>query len=950
MSNSGNAEGSKAGVKTNPGDRVRLYVKFYASLDTAIRSVSVGRRELIPRPVSYSSSSSYSNPYSSPAANASPLSDILKLLNNSKTLTYTGSRSSGKASADAAFHKAVEGYSKDVREAVKDVSAKYVRYVEVLRKSTSSGNGNAPMVQERDISDARGQLDNMERKAIAFSEGRNTSSRSMSYGSKGYGSNGYGSNGYASEANEVLAKLTQDGPLRRVLGHAFNRRQGALDKHVRDMFSSTGLRASKGDSEYREKHGHLLAMLYEAVDRSADEMANNGFSSTFLDPRKNGLSDLVELSRNALDGRSLPADIEDRRASILLTSTELEAVDVSGASGASGVSSDSILSVATLQQRVAVPLMDVLVDVAKSLSEWSENPSSAQTKDFPVIAAKAVSTVNLIGVLNDRILFNYSDASQPRELNQLVNELDSPHVRRAIVLSREGEGEGGRARISSYVDDVPARVQASKEGLPEGIGSTLFRLLDPSVLDAHLESLYSFKTLVSTESLFDRIPSYKSPPPPPPIPQSTTSLPSTTPLPSTTTSSSVSFPPVPARTPEDFPVPARTPEDFPGSPVDPDDPENEYPRVSETRTAGPVRLSGPDRTTSDSLFPPLPSSLNAQYGGADPGVPGVQGAGAGAGVQGAEDAKKRHESERVKAFKTYVRGMKGATTKFIGEHEEYVRTRGRAAISYVLYWTGVNDSTGSGAEKTKPVPKDVIPMLNEYLRTWKELVTWSKLQIAKEAYRSLEAARRDAKVKEISDLKTVYQIEDEIKGAKAWLSDAGVRLDSIYEQGPPDFLQLALSYSSGRSLVWLYALRGVRLGIAWASVRIGSRTFAGYYQRRMYSPGVDASLSGGPPNPAWMILLILLLDLSMHLIVLTALVASMAAFKSSENEFPIDANLIRAWGTDYAKKSVVVLAVGIALSQVVYVKKYYRYKYEGTRGIFALHDMMFWTYVVFVLL
>jgi hypothetical protein len=94
--------------------------------------------------------------------------------------------------------------------------------------------------------------------------------------------------------------------------------------------------------------------------------------------------------------------------------------------------------------------------------------------------------------------------------------------------------------------------------------------------------------------------------------------------------------------------------------------------------------------------------------------------------------------------------------------------------------------------------------------------------------------------------------------------------------------------------------------------------------------------------------MILALDAALHAAVAVALLSASHVFKTEDNSFPVDGSLVSAWALDWAAATAAVAVLALLLGSVVQSKKYFRYKYEGERGIRALRDMIFYVYCVTV--
>ena len=113
-----------------------------------------------------------------------------------------------------------------------------------------------------------------------------------------------------------------------------------------------------------------------------------------------------------------------------------------------------------------------------------------------------------------------------------------------------------------------------------------------------------------------------------------------------------------------------------------------------------------------------------------------------------------------------------------------------------------------------------------------------------------------------------------------------------------------------------------------------------FYRRRWKQTGEL------PPHPALLVAMMLGLDAALHAIVLAVLFTAKGIFKAPDNDFPIDGALITLFGVDYALVTFAIGALALVIAAVVRSKKYFRYKYEGERGIRAMREMVFYVYCV----
>jgi hypothetical protein len=229
---------------------------------------------------------------------------------------------------------------------------------------------------------------------------------------------------------------------------------------------------------------------------------------------------------------------------------------------------------------------------------------------------------------------------------------------------------------------------------------------------------------------------------------------------------------------------------------------------------------------------------------------------------------------------------------------------------------------------------DVLGWLDEWIATRKELVGAEKAFFVDEAQRALLDGFKDdwhAVVDEAQAMKLNELADNTVE----FLGDRADFVEKMYmgEDGVFD--------RASDPQVWVFvALKLLRVLIAWVALRIASKVFQQSYDSRVYNN------EQSPPSPLKFVGLFVALDLAMNAGVAVLLVFCRYLFKSVDNDFPIDGPFLTSWAVDYAATTVVIAALAAIVGAVVAKKKYFRWKYEGDRGVRALQQMTFYIYLV----
>lgn len=144
--------------------------------------------------------------------------------------------------------------------------------------------------------------------------------------------------------------------------------------------------------------------------------------------------------------------------------------------------------------------------------------------------------------------------------------------------------------------------------------------------------------------------------------------------------------------------------------------------------------------------------------------------------------------------------------------------------------------------------------------------------------------------------------------------------------------------------ILLYIVKLLRLLFSYIAFYLTTKVFTPMYEDTVYD-------SRQRPPALWKYLIIFLLfDLSFNSFLVILLFLMKFLFKTQDNNFIIDKYLFFKYLTDYFASIVVLLVLGYVISKVITDKKYFKYKYEGTRAIRAYESIMFNCAIVVYLL
>ncbi len=138
----------------------------------------------------------------------------------------------------------------------------------------------------------------------------------------------------------------------------------------------------------------------------------------------------------------------------------------------------------------------------------------------------------------------------------------------------------------------------------------------------------------------------------------------------------------------------------------------------------------------------------------------------------------------------------------------------------------------------------------------------------------------------------------------------------------------------------LYVIKVLRVLFTYIALFLTTRVFAPIYEDIVYEQ------KKVPPGLWRYMLIFLIFDVSFNVFLVVVLFLLKFLFKTDDNTFIVDKYLFKKYLLDYAVSMVVLVVVGMLISNVMMNKKYFKYKYEGLRAIRAFESMLFYVAMV----
>lgn len=136
-----------------------------------------------------------------------------------------------------------------------------------------------------------------------------------------------------------------------------------------------------------------------------------------------------------------------------------------------------------------------------------------------------------------------------------------------------------------------------------------------------------------------------------------------------------------------------------------------------------------------------------------------------------------------------------------------------------------------------------------------------------------------------------------------------------------------------RDSIVLYATKAIRIPLFWTAAKLATRAFEAMYSRRVYSA------SDNPPHPVIFLSFLIGIDLLLNVLVYTVLSTASYLFNTEDDDFLIGSVVLKDFTWDYLLVTGILFVVCAIAAVLIYHKKYFRYKFEGKRGIAALESI-----------
>ena len=286
---------------------------------------------------------------------------------------------------------------------------------------------------------------------------------------------------------------------------------------------------------------------------------------------------------------------------------------------------------------------------------------------------------------------------------------------------------------------------------------------------------------------------------------------------------------------------------------------------------------------------------------------------------------KKLGDERVEAVNVFSKHVHIVISEYVSLHRRFILRQHSDASRYMEYWMTMASKSPNSSKKEDH--EKIMELLKNHQSSLSEIAQIVRKRLSEETVKDIESALttigKSSHLVRLSDHQ-YNSASKTLTKLSLWVRTQSSRVQRMYSMGSESLID---SITDQETII-LYGLKALHLAVAWVALIISSRTFQGYYRQRVYVN------NDPPPHPALFVAMFLALDLAAHAVI--AVLVNL-----SKHVWDIDTSVVQAWAIDFTIVTSIVALIAIVMSQLIYSKRYFRYKYEGERGIRALQELVF---------
>ena len=284
-------------------------------------------------------------------------------------------------------------------------------------------------------------------------------------------------------------------------------------------------------------------------------------------------------------------------------------------------------------------------------------------------------------------------------------------------------------------------------------------------------------------------------------------------------------------------------------------------------------------------------------------------------------------------LKMYMKNIRVLFKQYEDKQADFVISSNRKGLDYMLKWLAVKER--NIMKNNKPVVgSEESDLLEKYFEEFGKAASTLNDTLMEAETETLQIFGAGPYMPLIGeDAGVVERLQTDVDNLERFILNIRKRLTRLYS--PSGYNVLDIIFNT--SFILIYIIKALRVFFLWSAMVFAKSFFQARYNDAVYMQNKN------PPHPLWFVLIFLAFDLSLNIGLYIVMRTLMFLFKTRDNSFPINDYLMKALIVDYILSTVLIGILAILLSIIVQRKKYFRYRFEGDRGIRALSDMILWT-------
>lgn len=304
----------------------------------------------------------------------------------------------------------------------------------------------------------------------------------------------------------------------------------------------------------------------------------------------------------------------------------------------------------------------------------------------------------------------------------------------------------------------------------------------------------------------------------------------------------------------------------------------------------------------------------------------------------------------VSALKTYVRNVIRIVKRYEKKHSEFVVWSNRRPLEYMIKWASVipddeallKDVPEQQRQEVKTLTTDKDRQaIQEYLADMVKVAKMTDAAYLNAEQKALGIFTNGSYISILNEDETLLeQVQKQVDKLESLLLQSRLTVRRLYS---PTGFSIS-DILKDKTFAVLYSLKVLRGLLLWAALGLAKSIFMPYYNTAVYANNKS------PPHPLYFVLVFLGIDLALNIGIILILMLLRHIFQYTDSGFPIDQHVMHAIWTDYVLSMLLIAVLAMVIAAVIRRKKYFRYRFEGDRGIRAMSSMILWVSVAVLLI